>query len=307
MLREPTIDNLRLLHLNGMVAAFRHQLENPNIEALPFEERLALIVEAELEMRQNRALARLLRQSKLRFTHACIEDINYQKPRNLDKATITRLSAGGYILRHQNIIITGACGLGKSYLACALGQMACRTGITVSYHRVPRLLSDLLITHGDGSWLQMLASLRKTRLLILDDWGLQSLNPTESRDLLEIIEDRYQKGSTIITSQLPVEHWHSLFPDPTVAEALLDRLVHNAHRIELNGESMRKVQALGEEQAEDISDTPPLKAYIVNETSLSTPSETSQHRDPDLVSIKPTPSEYVSGEARINVRKNQET
>jgi DNA replication protein DnaC len=248
VLREQTFDKLRQLHLSGMAAALERQLAQPDIETLSFEERLALLVDNEWMTRQNRLVSRLLRQANLRLP-ACVEDIDYRHDRGIDKAQIVRLAAGGYIMRHQNLAITGPTGAGKTFLACALGQAACRLGHTVKYFRLPRLLGDLVIARGDGSWLRLLSTLRKTSLLILDDWGLQPFTATEGRDLLELIEDRYGAGATLIAGQLPVEHWHGLFPDPTLAEAVLDRLVHNAYRINLRGESMRKVQAQLQEQA----------------------------------------------------------
>ena len=180
-----------------------------------------------------------LRNAKLRHGQASIEDVDYRTPRRLDKALFQQLAAGRWIAEHRNLLVTGPCGVGKSWLSCALAQKACRDGYTVHYARVPRLFADLELAHGDGRFARLFRMLTKADLLILDDWGPDRLNPNQRRDLMEIVEDRYGAGSTLITSQLPVEAWHDVIDEPTFADAILDRLVHNAYRLALDGPSMR--------------------------------------------------------------------
>jgi len=222
-----------------MYQALVEQLQMPDIAALTFEERLGLLVDRELTERENRRLTTRLRQAKLRQT-ACIEDIDYRHPRGLDKALMARLATCQWVRERHNVLITGPTGIGKTWLGCALGHQACRNGLTALYLRLPRFLQELPIAKGDGRYGKLLTTLAKTDVLILDDWGLAPFSEENRRDLLEIVEDRHDRRATIITSQLPVEHWHDALGDPTLADAILDRLVHNAYKIALQEESMRK-------------------------------------------------------------------
>ncbi len=236
---QPTIDKLRVMKLTGLAESLLAQLQSPDTHDLSFEERISLLVDNEWTYRQNRRLARLIREAKLRMT-ACPEDVDYRHPRGLDRAVLRSLFTCQWIGDHQNVLITGPTGCGKTYLACALAQAACRQGYTARYYRLSRLVSELLLTKADGSYPRFLAHLARVDLLVLDDWGLAPLSASDSRELLEVIDDRSQVRSSVIASQLPLEHWHSSMADPTVADATLDRLIHNAHKIELNGDTMRK-------------------------------------------------------------------
>jgi len=242
MLNHPTFEKLHALRLSGMYQALMEQMQMPEITALSFEERLGLLVDRESTERENRRLTTRLRQAKLRQT-ACIEDIDYRHPRGLDKALMTRLVTCQWVHDRQNILITGPTGIGKTWLACALGHKACREGWTALYLRLPRFLQELPIAKGDGRYGKLLTMLAKTDVLILDDWGLAPLNDENRRDLLELLDDRYDRRATMVTSQFPVDHWHEAIGEPTLADAILDRLVHNAYKISLQGESMRKRQA----------------------------------------------------------------
>ncbi len=238
MLTHPTLEKLRSLKLSGMVNALEEQIQMDPRE-LSFEERLGLLVDREVTERRNRKLQTLLKKAKLRL-NASIEDIDYRHPRGLDKSLILSLASCQWIEEHNNILITGPTGVGKSYLACALAQKACREGYRTLYFRLPRLLQELTMARGDGRYGKMLINLAKNDLLVIDDWGLTPLDDHGRRDILEILEDRHNIRSTIVTSQLPLNNWHEIIGDPTLADAILDRLVHNAYKITLKGESMRK-------------------------------------------------------------------
>lgn len=238
MLLQQTIDRLHELRLTGMAHALDEQRGQPDLHDLAFEDRLALLLERETTARADRRLTRLLQVAKLRLP-ATIEDLDFQTPRGLDRSVLLRLADGEWIRQYQVVLLVGATGTGKTYVACALGHRACRQGLRVRYFRIPRLLHDLAAARADGSYSQLLAALLKSDLLILDDWGLAPLGDRERRDLLEVLEDRHGRRATLVTSQLPVEHWHELVGDPTFGDAILDRLVHQAHRITLKGRSMR--------------------------------------------------------------------
>ena len=242
MLLQQTIDQLHELKLLGMAQALEEQGGQPDLHDLAFGDRLALLVEREATARADRRLTRLLQIAKLRLP-ATVEDLDFKTPRGLDRSVVLRLTTCDWIHQHQVVLIVGATGTGKTYLACALGHSACRQGLRVRYHRLPRLLNDLALARADGSYGKLLTTLAKTELLIVDDWGLAPLGDRERRDLLEVIEDRHGRRATLITSQLPVEHWHEMIGDPTFGDAILDRLVHGAHRITLKGRSMRRTES----------------------------------------------------------------
>jgi DNA replication protein DnaC len=242
MLTHPTLDKLQALKFTGMASALAEQSKMPDIEELAFEERLGLLVDRELTERENRRLTSRLRRAKLKH-NAALEDIDYRHPRGLDKSLIQSLAACRWVKEHLNILLTGPTGVGKTWLACALAHKACREGHTAHYLRLPRLLQDMAIAKGDGRYNKLLATLAKTDVLIIDDWGLAKLTAENRRDLLEILEDRHGSRSTLATSQLPVDKWHDMIGDPTLADAILDRLVHNAYKINLKGGSMRNRRA----------------------------------------------------------------
>ena len=242
MLNHPTHERLIELGLTGMAKAFEEQRRSPDLEALPFEDRIGLLVDREVVERDTRRLTTRLKLAALR-QNACVEDVDLRTPRGIDRAVFAKLVSGDWINRYENLLITGATGLGKSWLACALGHKACRDNRSVIYHRVPRLFEALALARGDGRYARFLKSLARAQLLILDDWGLSVLTAAERRDLLEILDDRHGHASTVVTSQVPVDTWHEVIGDPTLADAILDRLVHNAHRLQLTGESMRKRSA----------------------------------------------------------------
>ena len=239
MLTHPTHERLLALGLTGMAKALNEQRRSPDLDALSFEERLGLLVDREAAERDTKRLTARLKFAALR-QNACIEDVDWRTPRGIDRAVFARLVAGDWIEHAENLLITGATGLGKSWIACALGHKACRDNRSVLYHRVPRLFEALALARGDGRYGRLLKTLGRVQVLILDDWGLSVLTQAERRDLLEILDDRHGRASTIVTSQVPVDTWHDLIGDPTLADAILDRLVHNAHRLELTGESLRK-------------------------------------------------------------------
>jgi DNA replication protein DnaC len=241
MLNHPTHDTLTQLRLYGMARALAEQARQPEIESLSFEERLGLLVDRERTERQNRQTTSRLRRARLKQP-AVAEDIDYRHPRGLDKTLFRRLLTGDWVTGHQNILICGPTGVGKTYLACALANAACRQGRTALYQRLPRLFEELAVSRGDGRYAKLMASLAKVDVLILDDWGLALLDDERRRDLLELLDERYQTRSTIITSQLPVATWHDSLGDPTLADAILDRLVHHAHPLNLVGESLRKLK-----------------------------------------------------------------
>ena len=239
MLTHPTVDKLHQLRCTGMAKAMAEQLASPQVQNLSFEERLGLLVDRELTERHSRQLTNRLRRARLRHD-ACIEDIDFRQPRGLDKDLVLSLADGRWVREHLGILITGPAGVGKSWIACALAHSACRHGHNASYRRLPRLMTELAIARADGTYPKLLASLAKTDVLVIDDFGLAKLSAENRRDLLEITEDRYGIRSTVVTSQLPVENWHDIVGDPTLADAILDRLVHSAYQLNLKGESMRK-------------------------------------------------------------------
>jgi len=240
MLTEPTLEKLKALRLDALAAAWLAQQQDPALAAVPFDERLGLLVEAEWLARENRRLATALREAKLRLNQACVEDIDYAARRELDRPLVRQLATCRWVHDHHNLLITGMTGTGKSYLACALAQQACRKGYRALYRRVPRLFEELTLAHADGSYIRLLARFARVDVLVLDDFALSPLPEHGRRDLLEILEDRTGERSTIITSQLPPAKWHDYVADPTLADALCDRLLHPAHRIALKGPSRRK-------------------------------------------------------------------
>jgi DNA replication protein DnaC len=239
MLNNPTVEKLQAMKFTGMLKGYIEQCEDSGCEALSFDERFGLLVDREAVERDSRRLASRLRKARLRLT-ACVEDIDYRHPRGLDKRLMTDLAAGGWIRRHQNCVITGATGAGKTWIACALGHKACREGFSVLYHRAPRLFQDLARAKGDRPYPRLMNTFARADLLILGDWGTAILTDEERRDLFEIMEDRYERRSTLIAAQLPIDNWHQAIGDPALAGAILGRLIHNAHKIALKGGSMRK-------------------------------------------------------------------
>lgn len=239
MLREPLMQKLTRLRLPGFREGLEQQWESPHYSELSFEERLGMLVDLECTRRDDSSLRRRVRAARLALP-ATIEDLNLSLARGLDRSFILELAQGEWIRRHLNVLIVGATGVGKSYLACALGQAACRHSHSVRYYRTSRLLHDFVLSHADGSFAKVLGSLARVNLLILDDWLRDPLTVSQARDLLEIIDDRYGRASTLLSTQIPVQNWHAHLPDPTLADAILDRLVHNAYTLELKGGSMRK-------------------------------------------------------------------
>lgn len=242
MLTQQTLDKLYDMNLTAMAEAFNQQLEQPDLSALSFEDRFAMLVDRQWSFKEDRRMTRLLRIAKLKDS-ACIENIDFRTPRALDKSLVVRLSGSEWIKKAQNLIILGSTGVGKTYLACALANSACRNGYSAMYKRAPRLYQEIAVARADGSYPKLMNKLSKIKLLIIDDFCIAPMNDTDRRDLLEVLEDRQSISSTIIATQVPVKNWIELIGDPTLADAILDRLVHNAHKINLKGESMRKIRS----------------------------------------------------------------
>ena len=240
MLNEPTLDKLKELRLGAFAEAWLAQQADPESASLGFDERLGLLVDAEWSARHNKRLARNLREAKLKFPNACIEDVDFPPRRQLDKTVVRQLATCKWIENHQSIVITGATGVGKTYLACALAQHAIRKNYRAAYRRLSRLFDELALARADGSYVRLLAQLARTDVLVLDDWGMTPIREAERRDLNEIMEDRWGNRSTIVTSQIPVAKWHDHIGDPTTADAVCDRILNNAQRIVLEGPSRRK-------------------------------------------------------------------
>ncbi len=240
MLTEPTVEKLKEMKLHAMADTWLEQQDATDLSEMSFDERFGLLVDSEYLSRENRRLARLLREAKLRITDACIENIDYPAARKLDKQLVRKLGTCRWIQEHQNVVVTGKTGTGKTYVACALAQQACRKGYRVLYRRLTRLFEELMLARADGTYVRFLARLARTDVVVLDDWGLVPLKDGDRQDLLEIFEDRYGLRSLVITSQLPPNTWHDYLGDPTLADAILDRVLHNAHRIVLQGPSRRK-------------------------------------------------------------------
>lgn len=266
MLSHPLLEKLSELNCGGMKVALQEQIQHTDLTDLSFEDRLALLLDRELSHRQDRRLQLRLKQAKLKQT-ASLDAIDFKATRGLDKALLLSFSSGQWIREHQSILITGATGTGKTYLACAIAHHACLENFSAAYVRLPRLFQELLTAKGDGRYSRLMKQLSKTDVLILDDFGLQTLNEEQCRDLLEILDDRHRLRSTIVTSQLPIKHWHEALGNPTLADAILDRLVHQAHKIPLKGESLRKKSAPKIEgknnQDEDVSN----KKLALNEVA----------------------------------------
>ena len=242
MLQNQLKERLSQMRLKGLLSAYLRQQSDPSVKDLSFEERFSLLIDFEWISRQNRRLTRLFKESGMPG-NACIEDIDFSARRNLDRKLIQNLSNCEWLLHHQNIMVFGPTGVGKTYLSCALGHAACRMDHSVRYFRVSKLMEKLQIARGDGTYFKTLSSIKRAKLLILDDWGLKPLSSSDCNELLELFEDRFNSASTIISSQLPLEHWNHALTDPTLADAILDRIVHNAHKIFLKGESMRKAKS----------------------------------------------------------------
>jgi DNA replication protein DnaC len=242
MLYEQTIQKLNAMRLFGFAKAFQEQMEADDFVKLSTEERVSLMADREWTERETRRLTRRLGQAKLREKSACLEDLNYRHPRGLDRTSINRLASCEWVKKHHNIIITGPTGVGKTYIACAFSQKACREGYTAIYRRAPRLMQELIVARADGSYIKLLTKFAKTDVLVLDDWGLMPIGDVERRDLLEVLEDRHNIRSTVVASQLPVKTWHKYLGEPMTADAILDRLVHNAYKINLKGVSLRKTK-----------------------------------------------------------------
>ena len=240
MLTEPTLEKLRGLRLEAMANAWLEQQKNADLTKLSFDERFGMLVDAEWQHRENKRLERTLKEAKLKLGQACVEDIDYSARRELDKAVVRQLATCRWVVEHQGVLITGATGTGKTYVACALAQQACRKGYRAVYRRAPRLFDELRLARADGTYARLLARFARTDVLVIDDFAIAPVADDERQDLLEILEDRYDSRSTIVASQLPPAEWHDYLADQTVADAICDRLLHNAHRLVLKGPSRRK-------------------------------------------------------------------
>ena len=250
MLIQPTLDALNRLKLHGMALALSEQMTNTAAQQLAFEERIALLLEREVTHRENRRMGRLLKLCQPKERGAAVEDIDYRGRSGLDRAQLASLASCEWIHQSQNLLIHGACGSGKTYLACALAHQACRAGLSAWYVRAPRLFGELSLCHADGSFRKRLAAIAKIQLVIIDDFAISPIGPRERNDLLELLDDRVGSRSSILASQLPIEHWHEYLNDPTLADAIMDRLIHRSHKIHLQGkESMRKRTGAGKDGA----------------------------------------------------------
>ncbi len=252
MLTQPTIEKLNSMKLTAMAKAFADQMQCPDITQLTFEERFGLIVDHQVTDLENRRMQSRLRKAKLRLP-ASLEDLDFKQGRGLDRSTVMSLALNQWVMSHHNILVTGPTGAGKSYLACALAQKACRDGYATLYQRVPRLLQEIAVSRLDGRYAKLIAPITRCEVLILDDLLISPLTREEQRELLEIVEERYDRKATIVTSQLPVKAWHDAMQDPTLADAILDRLVHNAYKLELKGESMRRKRSMLDQKAETVT------------------------------------------------------
>jgi DNA replication protein DnaC len=253
MLNQPTIEKLTAMKLSAMAKAFADQMQRPDMASLSFEERFGLIVDFQMTELENRRMQNRLRTAKLRLC-ASIEDLDLRQGRGMDRAMILSLAQNQWVRQHHNILVTGPTGAGKSYLACALAQKACRDGHTVLYQRLPRLLHDIAVARLDGRYHKLMAPIGKCEVLVLDDLLISPLTTEEQRELLEIVEERYDRKATIVTSQLPIKAWYDAMQDPTLADAILDRLVHNAYKIELKGESMRRKRSTLDRKSEAVTE-----------------------------------------------------
>jgi len=253
MLTQPTIEKLNSMKLTAMARAFADQMQCPDMAQLCFEERFGLIVDYQMTDLENRRMQNRLKNAKLRLS-ASIEDLDFRQGRGVDRSQVMALAGNQWVKSHHNILVTGPTGAGKSYLACALAQKACRDGYTTLYQRVPRLLQEIAVSRLDGRYNKLIAPINKCEVLILDDLLISPLSRDEQRELLEIVEERYDRKATVITSQLPVKAWHDAMQDPTLADAILDRLVHNAYKLELKGESMRRKRSVLDQKTATVTE-----------------------------------------------------
>ncbi len=250
MLDNPTLEKMRALRLTGMAEAFSQQLEDPAAAELSFQERLGLLIDRQWAWKEDRALQRRLKNARLR-QQAALEDLDYRRPRGLDRSLMAALASCSWVRRRRNVLVIGPCGVGKTFICCALAHQALRRGHSALYARAGRLFGELALARAEGSLHKRLAQLARIDVLVVDDWVMAPMGEAQRRDFLDIAEDRYQARSTILASQIPVEHWHERIGDPTLADGILDRLVHNSHRIALKGASMRKLKAQESEEPED--------------------------------------------------------